>query len=131
MRQVYRAMREATDGLPELGRSARFLGIRPGDQSPPDVPAIAPTDRVGPGDGGLSVAPDDPTRLPRHRRPTSLGGTGTDPVWVLDVADLPPDLSARQDSRTHAVVEAASQMSLADFEAAIAGTRVKWKLFAR
>lgn len=131
MRQLFRAMREAPDGLPELGRSARMLGVRPGTHPTPDVPAVAATDPVRPNDGGLSVAPDDPTRLPRHRRPASLGGTGIDPVWVLDVADLPAELTARQDTPAHALVEPTVPIPLADFEAAIAGTRVKWKLFTR
>lgn len=131
MRQLFRAMREAVDGRPELGSSARTLGVRHGDHSPPDVAAIAPSDPVGPGAGGMSVAPDDPIRLPRHRRPASLGGTGLDPVWVLDVQNLPAVLVARQDSTSHALIEAGQPMSLADFESALAATRLKWKLFAR
>jgi hypothetical protein len=130
MRRLFRAMKEAADGLPEVGRSARTLGIRPGNRTPCDVPAITPSDIVGPGDGGLVTA-DDPALLIRHRRPASLGGTGTDPVWVLELADLSPDLIARHDSVTHVLVEAAIPMSLADFEAQIAATRVQWKVYAR
>jgi hypothetical protein len=131
MRRLFRAMKEAADGLPEVGPSARKLGIRRGDQTPCDVAASTPSDIVGPGDGGLSVAPGDPAFLIRHRRPASLGGTGTDPVWVIELADLSPDLTARQDSPKHVVVEAAIPMALADFEDLIAATRVEWKVYAR
>lgn len=131
MKRLYRAMKEAADGRPELGRSARALGVRPGDLPAPDVAATASDDTVGPGDGGMSVAPDDPLHLPRHRRPASLGGTGTDPVWVLDVADLTTDLAARQDTPTHAILEAGGPTSLADYEAALATTRLQWRLVAR
>jgi len=40
------------------------------------------------GGGGMSVAPDCPGHLSEHRRPAEHGGTGKDPVWELDVADL-------------------------------------------
>ena len=78
---LYRSMREETDGFPAVGPSGRLLGIRGDDTTTPDVAAVNPTDPVGPGDGGLSVAPGDPMLLLRHRRPPSLGGTGRDPVW--------------------------------------------------
>ena len=89
-------MKVAADGKPEVGPSARTLGVRPGDLAPHnDVEAIRPTDPVGPGQGGLSVAPYDPLGLPRARRPIQLGGVGRDPVWVLDLIALPPRLASR------------------------------------
>src|SRR4051794_36892495 len=101
--KIYRSMKAAADGLPEVGASARTLGIRPGV----DVPAKTPTDSTGPGDGGMSVAPDDPMHLARIRRPAAFGGTGIDPVWYIEVDDLGPGLGVRPDSPTHAVVEPA------------------------
>ncbi len=41
----------------------------------------------------MSVAPDAPSNLPERRRPSSIaGGLGKDPAWVIDEADLGPDL---------------------------------------
>lgn len=124
-------MIEAADGLPELGRSARKLGVRTSDHTTPDISAVNPSDIVSPSDGGLSVAPDDPMFLPRHRRPGSLGGTGMDPVWALDVSDLPAELALVRDSATHGLIEALNSMTLAEYEAALAQTRVKWHVYAR
>lgn len=126
--KVYRAMRIAADGLPEVGPSARTLGVRHGDQAPhEDIAGVRPDDVVGPGGGGMSVAPDDPANLPRNRRPPEFGGIGKDPVWVIEVAELPPELTFRQDKPTHGLVETAAETTLADYEAALASTRERWK----
>lgn len=124
-------MIEAVDGLPEIGQSARKLGVRTGDHTTPDILAVDPSDIVSPGDGGLSVAPDDPKHLPRHRRPATLGGIGVDPVWVIAVTDLQIELAVVRDSPTHALIEPLNPMTLADYEAALAQTRVKWRMYAR
>src|SRR6059058_2366777 len=67
--RLYRSMKEAADGFPAVGSSSRLLGVRPGNAPTPDVLAVAPSDLVLPGQGGMSVAPDDPANLPRHLRP--------------------------------------------------------------
>ena len=126
--KLYRAMKAATDGLPEVGPTARTLGVRRGDSTPHnDVTAIAPADPVSPGTGGMSVAPNDPANLPRNRRPASLGGTGRDPVWEIDDTDLGADLNFNQDSTTHGVVEIKGEMTLDEYEQALAATRDKWR----
>jgi hypothetical protein len=79
----------------------------------------------------MSVAPDDPNHLQKHRRPASLGGIGLDPVWYIEVDDLPPDLQFRQDKPTHGVVEPQRAMTLQEYEQALADTRVNWKLQCR
>jgi hypothetical protein len=68
-------MKEGSDGLPETGPSARKLGVRPAGTAlkKPDVMAVNPSDIVYPGQGGMSVAPNDPGNLPSQRRPVSLG----------------------------------------------------------
>ena len=71
MTELFRGMREDANGMPEICESSRGLGIRPGF----DVPVIHPSDLVGPGQGGMSVSPDDPRSLPYFRRPPALGGT--------------------------------------------------------
>src|SRR5437879_5894615 len=101
---LHRSMQEASDGFPQVGPAARFLGVRPGGPPKGDVSAIANHDRVVPLCGGMSTA-DDPRHLVPFRRPPSLGGTGTDPVWVIDSNDLGPDLTARQDTKNHVLVE--------------------------
>src|SRR5438132_2726767 len=103
--RFFRSMKEDANGLPAIGAGGRMLGVRPGTSTSPDVLAVKPTDLVSPGDGGMSVAPDDPAGLPRHRRPTSLGGIGRDPVWYIEKDDLAPDLEFRQDSAVHGVIE--------------------------
>jgi len=80
-----RSMKSANDGHPEPGRTARTLGVRPGVDILVDVDDVVVI--VG-GGGGMSVAPDCPGHLSEHRRPAEHGGTGKDPVWELDVADL-------------------------------------------
>src|SRR5262245_34583339 len=106
-------------GFPRVGRSARMLGIRPGDDIERDTDGY-----VHPGTGGLSVAPDDPYRLSYHRRPKTLGGKCKDPVWALDAASLPASLTYRADvPERHGVIEPAQVMTIADYEAALAATR--------
>jgi hypothetical protein len=129
--KLFRSMIESADGLPEVGPSARKLGVRPGDATTPDVLAVAPQDAVGPGQGGMSTAPGNPLGLSRHRRPASLGGIGQDPVWCIDTDDLGPDLQFRQDSASHATIEPARPMTLQEFETALAATRSRWQLHCR
>jgi hypothetical protein len=126
--KLYRAMKVSADGLPEVGPTARSLGVRAADQAPHnDVPAAAPTDSITPGTGGMSVTPNDPMNLPKQRRPAALGGTGKDPVWEIDDADLGSGLQFRQDKPTHGLIEVKDEMALADYEQALAATRDKWK----
>jgi hypothetical protein len=129
--KLFRAMREAADGLPEVEPSSRGLGVRPGPGRNSDVSAVSGQDAVMPGGGGMSVAPDDPLHLVSFRRPRSLGGTGRDPVWVIDVADLGPELTVRPDAPGHAFVEPARLMTLQSFQQALAVTRDRWVLVAR
>ena len=113
-----RAMRGAA-GRPEVGPSARTLGVRPGI----DVEVIEGA--VAPGGGGLSVAPGSPELPPTHRRPIDLG-SGRDPVWSIAHAAIGPDLVCRRDSASHALVEPARRMKLGEYQAAIAATAPSW-----
>jgi hypothetical protein len=124
-------MKESADGLPALGPSPRLLGVRPGNAPKPDVPAVLPQDVFGPGQGGLSVAPGDPMGLLPHRRPASLGGSGRDPVWVLDTADLGPDLQFCAETPAHGLVEPRRPMTLQVYEQALASLRPRWRLYCR
>jgi hypothetical protein len=119
--RVYRAMKESPSGGPCISPSARALGVRPGV----DITIVGGC--VGPGDGGLSVAPDTSANLPIHRRPTSLGGTGKDPVWELDVDAISGPLQFQQDRPTHRLIGPSRSMGIEDYEAALADTAPLWR----
>src|SRR5437868_1722949 len=106
-------MTPGTDGFPLVGRSARQLGVRTLDSEPHnDVNAVMPGDRVSPGEG-MSAAPENPTNLPKNRRPPQLlGGIGKDPVWEIDSDELGPALEFFQDKPTHGVLAAKVPMTL-------------------
>jgi len=129
--KLFRSMKEDSNGLPAVGPSGRMLGVRPGNSPMPDVFAIQPTDKVLPGQGGMSVAPDDPRHLLRHRRPPRLGGIGPDPVWYIETGDLGAEWQIRQDSPKHGIIEPVRPMTLQEYEDALATTRPHWKLYCR
>lgn len=77
----------------------------------------------------MSVAPDDPRRLPKPLRPFSLGGTGRHPVFALPVAALPTELVARVDRPPdHASVEPAAATSFESYQATVWATRGNWEV---
>ena len=117
-------MKAAADGMPLPSPTGRGLGIRPEHDLTPDENGF-----VHYGLGGLSVTPEDPMRLPRHRRPPEQGGTGLDPIWELDLSDLPPRLIFREDEanpQNHGFIEPAESMHLYEYEEAIVDTRGTW-----
>ncbi len=123
---LFRGMREAADGSPQIGPTSRSLGARPGI----DIPAQQPGDAVVPGQGGVSVSPHDPANLPIHRRPQNLGGRGNDPVWSIDVNDLGPDLVYRpdpDDPARHGFLEPSHPMTLQEYQQALALLRSRWQ----
>jgi hypothetical protein len=125
MPRLFRAMKENAQGYPEIGASARTLGVRPGF----DVPAHNPSDLVQPGQGGLSVSPDNPMNLPYHRRPPDFQGVGKDPAWVITSADLGPNLSYRPDPAQpgHGFVEPVRPMTFHEYQDALAQTQGRWR----
>jgi hypothetical protein len=124
MPKLFRGMKADPNGLPAIGPSSRTLGVRPGI----DVPAAGPGDVVLPGQEGMSVAPDDPLLLPIIRRPPGFGGTGRDPVWMIDEADLGADLVYRPDPNRagHGFVEPSRPMTLDEYQHALAATQPHW-----
>src|SRR5688500_6991918 len=90
---LYRSMKVAADGQPELGASATQLGTRSARLIGPGVDiAVDERGQVWPLRGGMSVAPDDPWNLPPFRRPPDFGGTArTVTVWSIGVSELPPE----------------------------------------
>jgi hypothetical protein len=129
--RLFRSMREDADGLPRVEATARGLGVRPGPKPRGDVDAIQLDDQILPGTGGMSVVPDDPMNLLRHRRPASLGGTGPDPVWYIELDDLDAELRFRPDRPTHGLIEPSDPTALREFQQLLANTRARWNLHCR
>ena len=124
LKMLFRAMTPDEDGRPTVDASARTLGARPLI----DVPGDA-SDAVDPGTGGMSVSIGVPDGLPAHRRPAGFGGSGVDPVFAIDVAELGPDLHWRADQdgpSGHGFVEPVRRMAFNDYQQALWATRSRW-----
>lgn len=116
-------MKPDATGRPVVGSEKYELGVR----VPIDV--TAPEGMVARREGGMSVAPDDPRRLPTIVRPEAWGGLaeGALEIFGMEVADLDPSVLhfARSGSK-HGYVQAESPMSLADYQSALADTGPRW-----
>lgn len=114
------------DGLPRLDESARTLGARPAI----DVPS-ADTEEVDIQQGGMSATSGSPANLPIHRRPPSIGGTGRDPIFAIEVEALGVNLLWRRDPdgpSGHGFLEPVRRMPFAEYQQALWATRPHWKL---
>jgi hypothetical protein len=103
-----------------------MLGARPG------IDLLVIDGMVGPGEGGISVSPDDPRRLPSFRRPPELDGTGRDPVFAIDEQDLGPDLIYRPDPRNpdgHGFIEPVRPMPFEVYQQALIATQSAWRRY--
>lgn len=120
-------MEEAIDG-PAIGATARTLGARPDV----DIP-LTPEGLVRPGLGGMSVSPDSPMNLPRHRRPPEWNGTGKDLIWSITTDLLGNDLSYRPDPEdpTHGFVEPARPMLFNEYQGYLFESARSWRLHRR
>lgn len=125
MTKLFRGMKENAVGEPEIGSSARKLGVRPGIDLPVSTAGIV----VGPGQGGMSVSPDDPMYLPEHRRPPEFRGDGRDLIWTIGEGHLGEKLRYRPDPSTprHGFVEPANAMPIEEYQHALAETRESWR----
>jgi hypothetical protein len=125
--RVCRAMREDSDGRPEIGSSARTLGVRPDGLFGGIVATKGGL--VFPGTGGMSVSPWPHENIVHHRRPEEFGGTGKDPVWVMDTDDLPEKLRYQPDPDkpdVHGFIAPTRWMSLSEYQRTLHGTRDLW-----
>jgi hypothetical protein len=101
MSKLFRAMKYDENNLPQLGQSARELGVRPNVDIPIDAQGY-----IHPQTGGMSFTVDDVMYLPAHRRPFDFNGTGKDPVFSINKEQLPKTLMAKQqDSLHHYLIE--------------------------
>jgi hypothetical protein len=121
---LYRAMKTDLDLKPKTGDTSRCLGVRPEVDIPVDE-----DNRVQPGTGGMSAAADDPRKLPPHRRPKWLDGTGADPVFELRPITLPVALATRQDGPPHHyLLEPVHACQFHVFQGHLWSTRPNWRM---
>lgn len=127
-------MQPDVTGGPQVGRSARKLGVRVdsgGDIEPNSEGSVSP------GVGGMSVAPSLPA-LPAHRvpkrlrnkRPGAIGNDG-DRVWShgqgsFADGEVAPHLRLRVDDPAHGLVEPDAPMPLDIYENALSATKGAW-----
>ena len=127
-RRLYRVMIMDTDGHPTLGRTAACLGVRVLRPSGlVDLPVHSES-LVFPREGGMSVSVDSwrsihPTFLDRVRDRDTR-----DRLWCLSETDLGVKLACRIDPRRpeHGFIEPLDKMTLAEYEEALAFTRLFW-----
>lgn len=127
--QVFRAMKQADDGYPEIGDSARTLGARFAHRFEKGVDILIGDDgRIRPKSGGISVAINSPENLPAHRRPKEFGGTGKDPVFRLRTP-IRAALRIRVDEPEifHANIEPLTTCTPDEFRAEVRRTRNRWR----
>jgi len=132
MPRIYRSM--TPDGeRPQIGNTARSLGVRPTD--------IASNDegKVYPGSGGMSVAPRW-RELELHRIPSRLqhlvpdaAGSNRDRIWRMgdgpfEASQIAERLWLRPDSEVHGVVEPDAAMSFKEYSHALGATREQWEI---
>jgi len=140
----YRGMAER-NGKPEIGQSARLLGVRPNidiniEQVPTgwldeqsyllpepqrklhgDLVSVAIRDTKG---MSVSLSIEG---LPAFRKPTKFGGNGKDPLWQIDDRMITGDLQAVQDSPTHVSIMPRVTMALEKYESTLANTQQYWE----
>ena len=140
----YRGIAER-NGKPEIGRSARLLGVRPNidiniEQVPTgwldeqsyllpepqrklhgDLASVAIRDTKG---MSVSLSIEG---LPAFRKPTKFGGNGKDPLWQIDDRMITGDLQAVQDSPTHVSIMPRVTMALEKYESTLANTQQYWE----
>jgi len=116
---------EDRDSLPLVGKTARYLAVRPNV----DVP-VNEDGTVEPGTGGASVSPPPVTNLHPLRLPREFGGLGKDPVFELETDELPRDLRYFPDPANpagHGFIEPSRRMPFEEYERAMHATRALWR----
>lgn len=140
----YRGMAEQ-NGKPQIGRSARLLGVRPNiDINIERMPSgcldergylLPESQREFQGElvtvvirdtKGMSVSLSI-EGLPAFRKPTKFGGNGKDPLWQIDDSRITGDLQAVQDSPTHVSIMPRVTIALEKYETALANTQKYWE----
>jgi hypothetical protein len=128
---LFRSMRGNVS--PEIGESARTLGVRPGSDSSAEVEVIrgqvtGPTNTAGMFQG-MSVAPITPYNLVKIRRPKEFEGTGKDPVWAIRRSAIKdPNLNVIDDKPpSHSLISPHKCMLYEDYKRSLEATRPLWR----
>jgi hypothetical protein len=143
MTLYFRGMAAQNEG-PKIGRSTRCLGVRLGiDIDVAMLPIgyldsqgllLPETERSDTGElvevaikngKGMSVS-SSIAGLPPFRKPAEFGGTGPDPLWQIDVEQIPADIDPIQDGVAHVSLCPRATMLLERYEVALAATRLDW-----
>ncbi len=122
---LFRIMLKDVVGQPVVGTSDNMLGARVGVDIRPDGQG-----QVHPGKGGISVAPEDPARLPLHLRPLRLGGVCGLPLFRIEHAAVGRRLAYRPDPKKptrHGMIEPAETMPVEAYQGALAATSPAWR----
>lgn len=130
-RFLFRSMEDA-GGKPALGPTNYQLGLRTNAGELSDI-SIDNEGTVHPGNEGMSVTPDDPTRLKRYRRPPEWGGDARRPypVWCIAVDQLGNDLAFQEDPdnpQNHGFIVPARSMPFECYQDAIHSTCTLWEI---
>ncbi len=118
-------MRADRDGLPLVGKTARYLSVRPNVDIPVDEDGM-----VDPETGGMSVSPPPVENLHPLRLPREYGGLGKDPVFDIETDGLPDTLAYRPDPDNpegHGFLEPSRRMPFVEYERAVHATRPLWR----
>lgn len=122
---LFRAMRKDPSDRPMGGATSNLLGARLGVDVRSDDGRF-----VKPLSGGMSVTPEDATRLPPHLRPPHLGGVGRLPIFRMTSDALPSCLAYRSDPnhpRKHGFVEPTAPVQFAKYQSSLCATCELWR----
>ena len=79
----------------------------------------------------MSVTLDNPRKMPRPRRPRSLGGEGRDPLFRMRSDRIPAELILRTDAlrpqTLHACLTPARNCRFEEYQELLHGTRSNWE----
>ncbi len=126
--EYFRGMCPATDGLPQIGRSKRTLGVKRDE-------TLSHDGTFGPETGGMSVSLGSLLNVPNHRRPRGFGQGSTGPAGDFIFAiEHPPivaaTLYARADpmrAEAHAFVEPEKCCRYDEYLILLTRTRQHWR----
>lgn len=128
-------MKSDDSGKPAVGvTSGRVLGARPcinADELAPGTDILVRMEWVRAQDGGMSVCPDDPSRMNLTRRPVWInGGRSPDPLWSITEDQLGEQLMYVPDPNNpngHGYVAPSRDMSFDEYQRALESTRDSWQ----
>jgi hypothetical protein len=124
MLTLYRTMKKDAQGQPRCGVTSSMLGARPQDLRPDEQ------GNVGPGRGGISVAPAPEKLRPQFRPLRFPGGQSKLPLFAIEEARLAPDLAYDPDqgdrASDHGEIAASRQMLTSAYQAALVASHPSW-----